>query len=339
GFSSGSTGRPKGVVRRHEAWVQTFAAATDAFGLGPGGRFLVPGPLHFSASLFAALHTLEIGCTLMLERRFSPRRAAAFLAGAGVTGAFMVPTLYQSLVDESEGLPVTADLCLISCGEKLRPGLRHALGLRYPNARILEYYGSSETGFISMLPPEFSDQPASVGLTFPGVEIRIVGQDGVPVSAGEVGVLHVRSTMMAAGYLGAGDSVTPFVDAGGWVATGDLARTDRQGLIYLEGRADDAITSGGATVFPAEVEAVLAAHPAVAEVAVVGRSHPKRGEEIVAALVLRPGAEASAAELRSACIARLAPHKRPRALLILPDLPRTETGKVCRRQLRAQLQD
>lgn len=326
GFSSGSTGRPKGVVRRHCAWVQSYAAATRAFSLRPGGRFLVPGPLHFSASLFAALHTLETGRTLILERRFSPRRVAALLQ-SGISGAFMVPTLYQAVVDEGGGPAPAADLCLISCGEKLRPTLRQALASRFPAARIYEYYGSSETGFISFLPPELAAQAESVGLPFPGVEARVA----------QGGVLHVRSAMMAAGYLGAGQAVVHFAGADGWVATGDLARIGPDGLIYLEGRADDAITSGGATVFPAEIEAVLARHPAVAEVAVVGRPDPVRGEEIVAAVVLRPGAEVSTAELRRACRAGLAPYKRPRAYLIMPDLPRTATGKVCRRRLREQL--
>ncbi|HEY3365881.1 MAG TPA: class I adenylate-forming enzyme family protein [Symbiobacteriaceae bacterium] len=343
GYTSGSTGTPKGVVRRHAAWVETFAAATAAFSLNPGDRFLVPGPLHFSASLFAAVHTLEIGGTLFLERRFNPRRVLALMADQAITGAFMVPTLYQSLVEEAvhplveEALQTLPEVrCLISCGEKLRPAVRAALETRFSAARVFEYYGSSEVGFMTLLPPEWAHEPDSVGLPFPGVDLIVRRSDGAEAAPGEVGILHARSPMAAAGY-GDGTELTPIAGADGWIRTGDLARVSAGGLIYLEGRADDAINAGGATVFPADVESVLAAHPGVAEVAVVGRPHPQRGEEMVATVVLRPGATVSKAELRAHCAARLAPFKRPRTVIFLAELPRTESGKVSRKLLREQL--
>lgn len=341
GFTSGSTGRPKGVIRRHAAWVRTFAAATATFGLTADDRFLVPGPLHFSASLFAAVHILETGGCLYLERRFNPRRVAALITGQGITGTFMVPTFYQSLIKESPSIAAAAPTnrlrCLISCGEKLRPSVRAELQGLFPSARIYEYYGSSEVGFMTMMPPDRTDKSDSVGTAFPGVELSVREQDGSPVPPGNTGVLYARSPMMAAGYDSDSGSIVPFTDQGGWACTGDLARIDGEGLVYLEGRADDAINSGGAMVFPAEVEAVLAAHPAVAEVAVVGRPNRTRGEEIVAAVVLKPGTHVSKTELRVACANGLAPYKRPRTLVFLPHLPRTGTGKVSRQALRKQL--
>ncbi|HYF92690.1 MAG TPA: class I adenylate-forming enzyme family protein [Symbiobacteriaceae bacterium] len=343
GFTSGSTGRPKGVVRRHADWVRSFAAATAAFGLTPDEKLLVPGPLHFSASLFAAVHILETGGCLYLERRFNPRRVAVLTAGQGITGVFMVPTLYQSLIEESRSMAAAGSAgrlrCLISCGEKLRPSLRAELQRLFPGARIYEYYGSSEIGFMTVMPPERSDKPHSVGIPFPGVELSIKQADGSPAPPGTAGILHARSSMMAAGYDSDGGSIAPFTDHDGWACTGDLAHIDGDGLVYVEGRADDAINSGGALVFPAEVEAVLAGHPAVAEVAVFGRPNTVRGEEIVAAVVLKAGAHVSKAELRVTCANGLAQYKRPRVFAFLPALPRTETGKVSRRMMREQLAD
>lgn len=152
--------------------------------------------------------------------------------------------------------------------------------------------------------------------------------DGTQAAPGEVGVLYARSPMLATGYDGDGGCIVPFTDPVGWATVGDLPRMEPGGMIFLEGRADEAINTGGAKVYPVEVEAVLAARPAVSEVAVFGLPGARRGEVVAAAVVLRPGARASERDLHAFCATRLAPYKRPRVFHFVPELPRTDTGKV-----------
>lgn len=338
GFTSGSTGRPKGVVRQHQAWASSFAASDAALGLGAADRLLVAGPLGFSANLYFACSTLNAGGVLLLRPRFEPGPIRTDLATAA-TAAFLVPSVYRALVDRP-GSPAPGVRRLISCGEKLDPRVAAALRERYPGARVLEFYGSSEIGFASLADPERGDPPLSVGRAFPGVELRVRrAEDGAPAPPGEVGVLYARSPMMACGYDGGAGHIQPFADPQGWVGTGDLAWIDAAGCVFLTGRADDVINSAGAKVHPAQVEAVLAAHPAVAEAAVYGRPHPRRGMEVVAAVVLRAGRDFDPAALRRYCAERLAPHQRPRRILTLAHLPRTASGKLDRDALPARQPD
>src|SRR4029450_2420682 len=174
----------------------------------------------------------------------------------------------------------------------------------------------------------------SIGRPLPDVEVRIVSDEGAELGTDEVGEIHVRTPRAMKGGAGAKDA--PFT-ADGWLPTRDLGWVDADGYLYVAGRKDDMIIRGGENVAPAEVEAVLGAHPAVDEVAVVGLPDVEWGQRIGAFVVLRPGASATADELSEFCRARLASFKKPEVIRFLPELPKNPMGKVLRRELRAEV--
>jgi long-chain acyl-CoA synthetase len=201
--------------------------------------------------------------------------------------------------------------------------------------RIVRGYGMTELFRpLSYLADDPTDHPDCVGRPVPGVDVRVVNDEGGEVAPGEVGELLIRTPAAMDGYLGSPDD-TRAVLREGWFHTGDLARLTADGYVAIAGRKRERILRGGYSVFPAEVEAVLAAHPAVAEAAVVPVPHAELGEEVGAFVALRPAATAGPDELIAWCRERLAGFKYPRRVTILPSLPRSATGKVLKAQLRA----
>jgi long-chain acyl-CoA synthetase len=199
--------------------------------------------------------------------------------------------------------------------------------------RILRGYGMTEVFRpISYLATDPMDLPDAIGRAVPGVELRAVDDAGHPLPAGEVGELWISTPAAMSGYLDAPEE-TRDVLAEGWFRTGDLAAIAGDGCVTIVGRKKDLILRGGYSVFPAEVEAALLTHPAVAEAAVVGVAHPELGEEVAAVVTLREGAAAGGEELVAHCKARLAPYKYPRQVTVVPELPTGPTGKVLKARL------
>jgi long-chain acyl-CoA synthetase len=180
------------------------------------------------------------------------------------------------------------------------------------------------------------ESPDSIGWPVPGVEIRIVDDEGRGVAPGETGELWIKSPSAMDAYLNAPDE-TREVLADGWFRTGDLATVDADGLVTIVGRKRERILRGGYSVFPPEVEAVLLTHPAVAEAAVLGMPHPELGEDVAAFVSLRPGGAATADELIAHCRERLAAFKYPRRLIVLDTLPKSPTGKILKARLAPRL--
>jgi long-chain acyl-CoA synthetase len=178
-----------------------------------------------------------------------------------------------------------------------------------------------------------TDYAECVGRPVPGVEIRVVDDAGGAVAVGEAGELLIRTPAAMDGYLDSPEETRAVFDDG-WFRTGDLARVTGDGYVSIVGRQRERIKRGGYSVFPAEVEAVVLAHPAVAEAAAVGMPDPTLGEEIAAFVTLRPGAATDADELIAWCRARLAAYKYPRRVVIVPELPKSATGKILRARLR-----
>jgi acyl-CoA synthetase (AMP-forming)/AMP-acid ligase II len=202
---------------------------------------------------------------------------------------------------------------------------------------LMQGYGGSEAGQVLYLSPEDHriGRVDSNGRPVPGVEVEVRDQAGDPVAAGAVGELHARSEMLMAGYWR--DPVsTQKVLRDGWYATGDLAEQEPDGYLRVVGRVSDMIISGGFNVMPLEVENVIAAHPAVQEVAVYAAPDPLWGESVEAAVVLRPGGQVTADELIELCRGRLASFKKPRRIVFVGSIPRTSVGKPDKRALRAQ---
>jgi long-chain acyl-CoA synthetase len=199
---------------------------------------------------------------------------------------------------------------------------------------ILEGYGLSETSPVaSFNHPDKVRKPGSIGTPVEGVEMRLVGNDGADVPAGEVGEIAIRGHNVMKGYWGRPEATAEAIPDG-WFRTGDLARVDEDGYYYIVDRKKEMIIRGGYNVYPREIEEVLHEHPAVAEVAVIGIPHPELGEEVGAAVALKPGGEATPEELRAFAKERVAAYKYPRHVWLVAELPKGPTGKILRRSVR-----
>jgi fatty-acyl-CoA synthase len=201
---------------------------------------------------------------------------------------------------------------------------------------LYNFYGATETGFVTIVKPgQHTARPGSIGRVVPGNQVRLLDDQGRDVAPGEVGEIYVKNSMLMGGYH-ADESATRAATKGGFVSVGDMGRFDREGFLYLAERKADMVISGGVNIYPLEIEDALCHHPAVAECAVVGVPHAEWGESLHAFVVVRAGASATPGDLESHVRAALAAYKVPRAWSFLDALPRTPTGKVLKRELRAR---
>jgi long-chain acyl-CoA synthetase len=334
-YTSGSTGRPKGSMLSHAALAFANRSwAGPVMGLREDDVVLAVLPLAHSFGLNGALLApLLVGATVRLVERFVPGAVAEVLERDGVTVLPAVATMFQRLLDA--GFAGASRLRLgvsgaAPCSWDLAETWRTRTGVR-----IVRGYGMTELFRpLSYLAGETADYPECVGRPVPGVEIRVVDDSGRLVTAGEEGELLIRTPAVMDGYHGSADDDTNAVLVDGWFRTGDLARVTADGYVAIVGRKRERIKRGGYSVFPAEVEAVLHAHPAVAEAAVGGVPDAALGEEVAAWVALRPGGRADADELIAWCRDRLAAFKYPRRVSFVAALPRSATGKILKSQLR-----
>jgi len=333
-YTSGTTGNPKGAWRPNGVNIENVLQVISIFELGSSDIHLMCGPgYHSAVSFFSALHQV-LGATIVMQPKFEAEDALDLIARHGVTTTFMAPTLLGRLVDAQVRKPrdVSSLRALIlgaaPCPQALKVRAEAAFG------RVLwEFYGATETGINTVLRPE--DQlrkPGSCGQAVPGQEIRLAGTDGGEVAEGEPGELMVRNTWLAE-YYGRPDATGRSLH-NGFFSVGDIAYRDAEGYYYVCDRQVDMVISGGANIYPAEVEAVLHAHPAVMDVAVVGVPDDQWGESVKAVVQLRPGAEATADELIAFCGERLAGYKKPRSVDFVDELPRDAAGKLLKRKIR-----
>jgi long-chain acyl-CoA synthetase len=337
-YTSGSTGRPKGALLSHEALAFALESwAGPVLALHPDDVVLGVLPLSHSFGLNGALLApLLAGAAVALVERFTPEAALDSIATHRVSVFPGVATMFHRLL-EHPALATTdlTSLRLAVSGAAPCPWELALAWRRRTGVRIVRGYGMTELFRpISYLAGDVVDRPDAIGRPVPGVEARIADEEGRPRPVEEIGELWIRSPAAMDGYLGAPEE-TRGVLRDGWFMTGDLATMDRDGFVRITGRKRDRILRGGHSVFPSEVEAVLLAHPAVAEAAVVGRAHPELGEEVAAFVALHAGAVADPAALIGWCKDRLAGFKYPREVVILAALPRSATGKVLKTQLAA----
>lgn len=318
-YTSGTTGKPKGAVHTHGSLLSGVLALHRAWGWGPDDVLILALPLYHVHGLCAGLFaTLAAGSTAVLFERFD--EASVLHAASSSTMFFGVPTMYHRLAASGRARELAALRLCVSGSAPLAPDLWTRL--HGEGVSVLERYGMSETLLTLSNPLRGERRPGSVGVPLPGVEAGIDEAD-----EHGVGELVVRGPSLFRGYWGRAGSVT---DADGWFATGDLASVSDDGYVSIEGRRTDLIVTGGHNVYPAEVEAVLARHPGVSEVAVVGLPSGEWGETVVAFVV----GDADLDSLAALAAGELAPHKRPRELRIVDSLPRNPMGKVVRAALR-----
>jgi long-chain acyl-CoA synthetase len=335
-YTSGTTGRPKGAELTHENLMRN-AGLTAATLLNASPDDVVMGclPLFHVFGLTCGLNaTIMGGGTLTLLPRFDPAKALEIIGRDRVTIFEGVPTMYAAMLHHPDhaGADTSSLRTCISGGSampvEIMRGFEQAFG-----CEILEGYGLSETSPVaSFNHPGRVRKPGSIGTPVEGVEMRVVDADGRELPAGEPGEIAIRGHNVMKGYWGKPEATAEAI-RDGWFLTGDLATVDDDGYYRIVGRKKDLIIRGGYNVYPREIEEVLHEHPAVAEVAVIGIPHTELGEEVGAAVVLKPGASATPEELRAFAKERVAAYKYPRHVWLARQLPKGPTGKILHREV------
>lgn len=335
GYTSGTTGKPKGYLRTHHSWLKSFQISDQIFQISAEDNVLSPGPLVHSHFLYAALHTLYAGATLYLTKKFAAKSILQLIEEQHISIMYLVPTMFAAMYESSHSNKRMSVKKIISSGAKWHPALREHAAALFPNAEVFEFYGASELSFITVLDQEgYQVNPLSVGKPFPSVSVSIRLPDGTEAKIGEVGQLFVKSELIFSGYIN-NPQVTSEVIQGEWATVGDLATRDEHGYITLIGRKNNMLISGGLNVYPEEVEKVLAAHPAIAEVAVIGIKDPYWGDKVTAMIKWKDGKYETSAALKSFCRQYLATYKCPKIFLSIEQFPYTSSGKIARKQLAA----
>ena len=333
-YTSGTTGRPKGAELTHGSLTRNVEIARRLFGIDSASVVLGALPLFHSFGQTCGLNaSVAAGATLTMLPRFEPGRALEVVARDRVTVLEGVPTMYAALLHHPgrERWDVSSLRLCVSGGASLPVEVLRGFEAAF-GCVVVEGYGLSETSPLASFNRADRDRkPGSIGTPVDGVEMRVVDDAGAPLPPGEVGEIVIRGHNVMKGYWRQPEATAEAISAGGWFRTGDLARVDEDGDFFIVDRKKDLIIRGGYNVYPREVEEVLYQHPAVRECAVLGVPHQELGEEVGAAVVLRPGASAGAGELREFVRARIAAYKYPRHVWFVDELPKTGTGKVLKR--------
>ncbi len=346
-YTSGTTGYPKGCFRSDEQEAARAAELTRTYGLSATDVHLIACPLAHSAPGIFLRAGMAAGARTVVMSRFRPEAFLDAVADTGATFFFLVPTQYErilALPDAARRARDTSSIrCAIVAGAPIAPATKQRLVDWLGDGVLWEFYGSSETGTVAVLPPaEQLTRPGSVGRPPAGVDLRLVDEDGQPVPANSVGEIYVRSPTVMQGYLAADGTIArPTGAVDDFVSVGDLGRVDDDDYLYLVDRKHDTIISGGVNVYPAEVERVVSGHPDVAGAVCFGKPDPDWGQIVALVVAPRdPGVDAPtfAAALRTWLRPRVAAYKIPKAIAIIPadELPVGSSGKPLRRQARGR---
>lgn len=336
-LTSGTTGLPKGAPRRPSplGYLGPLAMLLSRGRLRTGEPLLDAPPVFHGFGLAFLGLGLGLGCPVILRRRFDAAESLAAIARHRAGAALFVPAMLQrilALPEEVRRAHEVSSLRTVFAGAApLAPAVSEAFMDEYGEL-LFNLYGSTEVGVGAIATPaDLRAAPGTIGRPPEGVPVRVLGGGGEPVPPGSVGRLFVGGRLNFAGYSGGGTKES----VNGLMNTGDLAHFDREGRLFVDGRQDDMIVSGGENVFPQEVEDVLAEHEAVADSAVVGVEDADFGQRLRAFVVPRPGAAPSAEELIAHVRSRLERYKAPREVVLVDEIPRNATGKLLRRELDA----
>ncbi|HKS99212.1 MAG TPA: AMP-binding protein [Rugosimonospora sp.] len=328
-LTSGTTGTPKGARRPNPGGLGPLASIISRIPLCAGERALIAAPIFHTWGYAALQMILALRGTVVLQRRFDPRATQAALAEHDCSALFAVPVMVQRLLEAPTAVRARRLRTVAVSGSALPGGLATRFMDAFGDV-LYNLYGSTEASWASIATPaELRRAPSTAGRPPHGTRVAILGDDGKPVPPGRPGTIYVANDMLFEGYTNGTRSATQ----GELMSTGDLGHIDPEGLLFVDGRQDDMIISGGENVFPSEVEDLIAGLPQVLEVAVVGVPDLEFGQRLAAWIVLRRGERLDAEAVREYVRRNLARFSVPRDVRFLDALPRNATGKVVPRLL------
>jgi len=333
-LTSGTTGTPKGANRPNPSSLSPVAAILSVIPLRARRTTLIAAPLFHAWGFAHMLLGTSLSSTLVLRRRFDPQDTVRTIAAHRADALIVVPVMLQRILEcdsDRLGAHDTSSLSVIAVSGSALPGpLAHRVMDTFGDT-LYNLYGSTEVAWATIASPQdLRAAPGTAGRPPRGTVVRIFDEHGEPVAPGATGRIFVGSELLFEGYTGGGDKDR----LAGLMATGDVGHFDAGGRLFIDGRDDDMIVSGGENVFPGEVEDLLAAVPGVREAAVVGVPDEQFGQRLRAVVSLQPGAELTAADLQDHVRRHLARYKVPREVAFVDELPRNATGKILKRQLR-----
>lgn len=333
--TSGTTGTPKGAQRNASA--AGMGALANLIAVVPYRRddiVFCPAPMFHSFGLATFAVSSALGTTMVLPEKFDPEDSLRLIAQHRATAASFVPVMIKRIVSLPEEVRSRYDLSslrvVLASGSAMSPGLRAAAKDVFGDV-LYDLYGSTEIGWVTIATPEdMKTKPTTVGRPVPGIEIAVFSAEGEKLPAGETGELFIKSDILFEGYT-SGETKD---ERDGYMSIGDVGHLDEDGHLFIEGRADDMVIVGGENIYPIEIEALIESIEGVNEAAVLGVADEEYGE-VLAAFV---SGSASPDEITNVCKRELASFKVPRRIEKVPELPRTSTGKVIKRELIAALE-
>jgi long-chain acyl-CoA synthetase len=336
-YTAGTTGRPKGAYRPQGIDIEAIFMWIANLGLRNDDIHLLAGPGYHSApAAFSGLQQI-LGATVVVMHNFDPVRAIELIEQHRVTTTFMAPILVRRILDlpaDVRALHDVSSMRALIVAAAPFPGDLKRRAVEYFGDSVYEFYGASETGLVTLIgPDELLRKPDSCGRVLPGVEVRLLDDLGNEVADGEPGELWARSSGILTEYY-KNPAATRRSLRDGFFTVGDVAYRDDEGFIHICDRKIDMVISGGVNIYPAEIEAVLAEHPSVEDVAVIGIPDDQWGERVLAIVKRRDGAALDADGVITYCREKLADYKCPRGVEFVDDFPRDAAGKLLKRVLR-----
>lgn len=331
GFTSGTTASPKPFRRARRSWQVSLAAGRSVFGLDANSHTLAPGPLAHGLALYALAETLDAGAGFYGLPHFNGPAMAHLLTEREIPRIVVVPTMLQALCEAAAaaGAVLGGVRCIVTSGAKLEGSVLTRARKVLPNVEVIEYYGASELGFVTVAKHPGSLAREGVGRPFPGVQVEVRDGGAAGAAAEQGGTIFVRSPLVCQGYLW-GEDGHGFRVEDGWATVGDTGRLDGVGALHLAGREGGMLITGGHNVYPAEVESIVKRWPGLDEAVIVGVPDPYLGQALVAVV---SGAAAGALTLEDfakLCLWELPRYKVPRHVLAAREWPLTSSGKIAR---------
>ena len=333
-LTSGTTGTPKGATRHAPPTLAPIGGVLSSVPFKAGEVTALPSPMFHALGYLHATIAMTLGSTLVLHRRFKPAVVLSDVATHQVTAIVVVPVMLSRMLDALEAMPTKPDLSnlriIFVSGSQLGAELA-TRAMKDIGPVVYNLYGSTEIAFVSIArPQDLKKNPATVGPMVKGVRVRILDDSGGEVSTGKVGRIFVGNFFPFEGYTGGGNK--EIID--GLMSSGDVGYFDADGLLYVSGRDDEMIVSGGENVFPAEVEDLISGLPEIIEATAIGVDDKDFGQRLRAFVVLKDGATLTEDAIKDYVRNHLARYKVPREVIFVAELPRNPTGKILKRELR-----